>query len=250
MKHAVILSRAKKPDLWGIVEKDFDWPNGNVKEVIARDKPEALSKCDTLVHYYDTTLNHMKQLSHDSTKPSRSINGVLHLFNETLIEWCSKKEETVAYGLMFIAAGICVDQIVDSHTQLWYIGVPILNKVMFFDNKTVIDGANIPHAKLHKHHNTLSFNCVREAMASCFIKMFHIPGEHKPPDILSIHWGYHQVWPMLQDALFYQETKMDLMDDSKLSHRLQAYCKWLDFLNMQKFCSCKFPPCLKGEQNT
>jgi hypothetical protein len=31
---------------------------------------------------------------------------------------------------------------------------------------------------------------------------------------LSKHWGYRQVWSMLQAILFYQGNTMDLIDDS------------------------------------
>jgi hypothetical protein len=214
MKDAVIRIRVDEPDLSGLAEQDFDWSNsvyGDVKEIIASDKPEALGNCVTLVHYYDANLYH------DLTT-GRSVTGVLHLFNKTPIEWYSKKQatvETATYGSEFIAARTCVDQIIDLRTYLRYLGVPIREySYVFGDNKTVVDGATIPHAKLHKRHNALSFHRVREAMASRFMKMFHIPGEYNPADILSKHWGYRQVWSMLQAILFYQGNTMDLIDDS------------------------------------
>jgi hypothetical protein len=46
------------------------------------------------------------------------------------------------------------------------------------------------------------------------MKMFHIPGEYNPADILSKRWVYHQVWSMLQAILFYQGNTMDPIDDS------------------------------------
>ena len=147
----------------------------------------------------------------------RSVTGILHLFNKTPIEWYSKKQatvETATYGSAFIAARTCVDQIIDLRTYLRYLGVPIREySYVFGDNKTVIDGATIPHAKLHKRHNALSFHRVREAMASRFLKMFHLPGECNPADIMSKHWGYRQVWPMLQAILFYQGNTIDLVNE-------------------------------------
>jgi hypothetical protein len=98
-----------------------------------------------------------------------SVTGVLHLFNKTPIEWFSKKQttvETTTYGLEFIAARTCVNQIIDLRTYLRYLGVPIREySSIFGDNKTVVDGATIPHAKLHKRHNALSFHRLHEAMA-------------------------------------------------------------------------------------
>jgi hypothetical protein len=213
MKDAVIRLRVEEPDLSGLPEQDFDWSNtvyGDVKEMVPDDIPDPLGNCVTLIHYYDANLYH------DLTT-GRSVTGILHLFNKTPIEWYSKKQatvETATYGSEFIAARTCVDQIIDLRTYLRYLGVPIREySYVFGDNKTVIDGATIPHAKLHKRHNALSFHRVREAMASRFLKMFHLPGECNPADIMSKHWGYRQVWPMLQAILFYQGNTIDLVNE-------------------------------------
>jgi hypothetical protein len=73
--------------------------------------------------------------------------------------------ETATYGYEFVAACTCVDQIIDLCTTLHDLGVPVQDKsYVFGDNKTVVDSSTIPHAKLHKHHNALSFHHVREAM--------------------------------------------------------------------------------------
>jgi hypothetical protein len=81
------------------------------------------------------------------------------------------------------------------------------------DYKTVVTGDTIPHAKLPKRHNALSFHRVREAMASRLMKMFHLPGECNPADIMSKHWGYHQVWSMLQAIIFYPGNTIDLVNE-------------------------------------
>ena len=97
MKEAIICIWVEEPDLSGMPEQDFDWSNtvyGNVKEIIANDKPEPLGNCVTLLHYYDANLYH------DLTTGC-SVTGVLHLFNKTTIEWYSKKQatvETATYG--------------------------------------------------------------------------------------------------------------------------------------------------------
>ena len=41
-------------------------------------------------------------------------------------------------------------------------------------------------------------------------KFFHIYGTENPSDILSKHWGYSQVWNILQPILFYEGDTMDL----------------------------------------
>jgi len=71
---------------------------------------------------------------------------------------------------------------------------------MFGDNKSVV-----PHSCLHKRHNALSYHRVREAIAAGIIGFYHIPGAINPADILSKHWGYQAVWPLLRALLFWQD---------------------------------------------
>lgn len=64
-----------------------------------------------------------------------------------------------------------------------------------------------------KRHNALSFHRVHEAAASKMVRIYHIPGEFNPADILSMHWGYQQIWSILQPLLFYQGDTGDLLSD-------------------------------------
>ena len=64
---------------------------------------------------------------------------------------------------------------------------------MFGDNMTIVDSSTIPHAKLHKRHNALSFHRVCEAVATKFIGLYHLPGEFNPADIMTKHWGYQTI---------------------------------------------------------
>jgi hypothetical protein len=73
---------------------------------------------------------------------------------------------------------------------------------MFGDNESVVNSSILPHAKLHKRHNALSFHRVREAIASGVYVFAHISGENNPADILSKHWGYSSVWHMLKALMF------------------------------------------------
>ena len=148
----------------------------------------------------------------------RSVTGILHLVNKTPIDWYSKKQatvETATYGSEFIAARICVDQSIDLKNTLRYLGVPVRKKAyMFGDNKSVVDSSTVPHAKLHKRHNALSFHRVREAIAGAIVGFYHINGDENPADILSKHWGYRQIWKLLQPLLFWKgDTKdIDVLD--------------------------------------
>ena len=88
--------------------------------------------------------------------------------------------------------------------MLRYLGVPVYEKTyMFGDNKSVVDSSSIPYAKLHKRHTALSFHRVHEAIAAGIIQFIHLPGSLNPADILSKHWGYSNIWRMLQALLFF-----------------------------------------------
>jgi hypothetical protein len=214
MKHAAIRFRTEEPDFSALPDQQFDWAYtvyGHVKEVLPHDMPTPLGKFVTLTHYVDANLYH-------DMITGRSVTGILHLANKTPIDWYSKKQatvETATYGSEFIAARICVDQSIDLRNTLRYLGVPVRKKAyMFGDNKSVVDSSTIPHAKLHKRHNALSFHRVREAIAGAFIGFYHIDGDQNPADVLSKHWGYRQIWQLLQPLLFWKgDTKdIDVLD--------------------------------------
>jgi len=145
----------------------------------------------------------------------KSVTGILHWLNQTPIDWYSKKQatvETATYGSEFVAARTCVEQIIDLRCTLRYLGVPIHNKsYMFGDNKTVVDSSTVPHSKLHICHTILSYHHVCEAISSGMDAFYHLAGEINPGDILSKHWGYSQIWSMLQPLMFMQGDTADLI---------------------------------------
>ena len=64
--------------------------------------------------------------------------------------------------------------------------------------------------------DALSYHFVRQAIASGMLRFGHIPGECNAADILSKHWGYSDVWPMLKPLLFYEgDTSQILLEDAK-----------------------------------
>jgi hypothetical protein len=212
LKDAMICVRTAEPDYSGLPNQEFDWAQmvyGDVSEILPKDAPPPLGKYVTLTHYFDANLYH-------DMLTGCSITGILHLMNKTPIDWYSKKQatiETATYGSEFIAAHMCVDQVVDLCTTLRYLGVPIREmSYMFGDNMTIVDSLTIPHAKLHKHHNALSFHRVREAVATKFIGLYHLPGEFNPADIMTKHWAYQTIWRLLQPILFYQGDTAELYE--------------------------------------
>jgi hypothetical protein len=213
MRHATIRVRTEEPDYSDLPDADYDWSKtvyGEIKEILPTDAPEPLGNYVTLSHYVDANLMH-------DIVTGRSVTGILHIANKTPIDWYSKKQatvETATYGSEFVAARICVEQIIDLRNTLRYLGVPLRDKsYMFGDNKSVVDSSMQVHAKLHKRHTMLSFHRVREAIASGMIGFYFIPGQHNPADILSKHWGYAQVWSQLKTLLFWKGDTEDIEFD-------------------------------------
>ena len=147
------------------------------------------------------------------------VTSILHFLNKTPINWFSKKQATVkmaTYGSEFIAARICIDQVVDLRLTLWYLGVPIREQsYMFRDNKSVVDSSSWPHTKLHKRHNALLFHCVHGAIASKFVNFTFLDGMYNPANVVSKYWGYQQVWTMLNLTLFFHGDTAELYEDDQ-----------------------------------
>ena len=223
MRHAVIRIRTDVPDFSDIPEKHYEWEYTcyhGAKEALPTDAPEPKGKPVHLSSYVDANLCH-------DLISGRSVTGILHLANKTPIDWYSKLQatvETATFGSEFVAARTCTDQVVDLRTTFRYLGVPLGGQhMMFGDNETVVNASSLPHAKLHKRHNALSFHRCREAIAAGILRFHHIPGITNPADILSKHWDYSSVWSVLKPLLFHRGDTADLVprtepDDGARAH--------------------------------
>ncbi len=83
--------------------------------------------------------------------------------------------------------------------------------MMFGDNERVVDTASVPHSRLHKRHNALSYHRTREAIAAGITRFYHVRGDTNPADILSKHWAYAAVWSQLKPLLFWKGDTADLI---------------------------------------
>ena len=86
MKHGYIRIRTGEPDYSDVGRATYDWARtvyGDVKETLPSDAPKPLGKPVVLTSYVDANL------LHDMTT-GRSVTAVLHLVNQTPIEWFSK----------------------------------------------------------------------------------------------------------------------------------------------------------------
>jgi len=124
MKSAAIQICTAEPDYSPLPAQDFEWMNtvyGELKEILPTDAPEPLGEFVTLTHYVDANL------MHDMTT-GKAVTGILHLLNQTPIDYYSKKQptvETATYGSEFVAARTCVEQVIYLHCTLHYLGVLI-----------------------------------------------------------------------------------------------------------------------------
>jgi len=82
---------------------------------------------------------------------------------------------------------------------------------LFGDNESVVKSGSIPHSLLGKRHHGLAYHYTREAIASVMVHFHHLNGEFNPADILSKHWGYAQIWKMLQPLMFWEGDTADLI---------------------------------------
>ncbi|KAL7565721.1 hypothetical protein ACA910_005415 [Epithemia clementina (nom. ined.)] len=103
-------------------------------------------------------------------------------------------------GLLFTAAKIAVEQIMDLRTTLWYLSVLIQEKTyMFGVNKSVITSGTLPHSLLNKKHNALAYHRVREAVAANIVGFYWIDSKNNQADILNKHWDNASVHPTIKE---------------------------------------------------
>lgn len=196
--------RTEEPDFSNLPEKKYDWEYsvyGDVQEILPHDAPEPLGKPVVLTTFVDANLYH-------DLITGRSVTGIIEFVNKTLLDWYSKKQNTVetsTYGSEFVAGRTATERAIDNRITFRYFGVRVKGSTKLFgDNESVVDSSSIPHSRLHKRHSALSFHRVREAIAAGIISFHHIPGTQNPADVLSKHWGHTQVWQLLRPLMFWQ----------------------------------------------
>ena len=186
-KNAAIRFRTGIPDYSHLEEDPYNWDQSvyhGVQEDIPNDVPPPKGKPVRTTTYVDANLLHCRSTG-------RSCSGILHLINEALVDWFSKKQATVesaTYGSEFMAARIATQQIIDLRLTLRYMGVPLDGPAWLFgDNESVVKSSTIPASTLNKRHNALSYHTVRSAIAAGIINFRHVPGKKNPADVLTKH---------------------------------------------------------------
>ena len=209
--------RTGEPDFSSLRDQEYDWTRtvySGACEQIPHDIPKPLGKHVQTTHYVDANLHH-------DLATGKAVTAVLHFLNQTPIDAYTKRQstvETATYGSEFVAARTAVDQIIDIRTTLRYLGVPIRDmSYMFGDNRSVVTSSTIPNSTISKRHHLASYHRVREAIAAKFISFHWKDGKSNPADILSKHWEFATVWPMLKPILFWRgETATQLKGSDRI----------------------------------
>jgi hypothetical protein len=182
----------------------FDWSHsvyGDFQEELPPDMPTPRGKPFRTTTYEDANLMHC-------LVTGRSMTGIIHLVNQTPVQWFCKKQnvvETATYGSEFMAARQATEQIMDLRYTLRMMGIPLDGPSwMFGDNQGVITSSTIPHSNLNKRHNALSYHRVRSTIAAGIIYFVHIAGTINPSDILTKFLSWAKFWPLVQPFLFWK----------------------------------------------
>ena len=209
--------RTGEPDFSSLKDQEYDWTRSvysGACEQIPHDIPKPLGKHVQTTHYVDANLHH-------DLATGKAVTAVLHFLNQAPIDAYTKRQstvETATYGSEFVAARTAVDQIIDIRTTLRYLGVPIRDKsYMFGDNRSVVTSSTIPNSTISKRHHLESYHRVREAIGAKFISFHWKDGKSNPADILSKHWEFATVWPLLKPILFWRgETATQLKGSDRI----------------------------------
>ena len=218
--HGTLRFRLHEPDYSNLHHKEYDW-QGTVYEGAKEGNPHDIPEPKR--NYVTTTTYVNANLHHDQAN-GKAVTACLHIVNATPSHWHTKRQakiETATFGSEFVAARNATDQIIDLRYTLMYLGVPVRSKsYMFGDNKSVVDSASIPTSTLSKKSTLASYHRVREAIAAGYLQFNWKDGKSNPADILSKHWEFANIWPLLKPLLFWKGDTDYLNAKTKGSDRI------------------------------
>ena len=173
-----------------------------------------------------TTTTYVVANHHHDQVTGRAVTACLHLVNATPSHLHTKRQatvETATFDSEFVAARIATDYIIDLRYTLMYLGVLLRSKsYMFGDNKSVADSASIPTSTLSKKSTLASYHRVREGIAAGYLQFNWKDGKSNPVDILSKHWEFASIWPLLKPLFFWKGDTHELTVKTKGSARISA----------------------------
>jgi len=188
---------------------EYDWMYsvyGKCEEEVDPQLPTPKGKLVRMITFEDANLMHCKVTG-------KSATGILHLVNQTPVDWYSRKQptvETATYGSEFVAGREATDQIIDLRFTLRSMGVPIEKASWLLgDNRSVVTSSTIPHSALSKRHQALAYHRIRWAIAAGFIIFCHIDGKQNPADIMTKFLPQAGFWHFVQTLLFWRGETMN-----------------------------------------
>ena len=145
----------------------------------------------------------------------KSVTAVLHLLNGTPIDWYSKRQstvETATYGSEFVAARTAIDQITELRHSLRYLGVPIRRAKLLVRTITDLLCSMQPFLTPYYPRDTIFCHTTEFVKPSQpkYVAFYWKDGKTNPADILSKHWDFVSIWPMLKPLLFWKGEVQDL----------------------------------------
>jgi len=180
----------------------------NIVEELPSDMPMPQGKLVLTTMYEEANLYH-------DYLTGRLVTGVLHLVNQTPINWYCKQQATVemaTYGSEFNAVRTAMEQIIDMQYTLCMLGVWILDSYMFSDNQGVHMNSTVLHLQLNKCHNALAYHRVHKAIMVKIMKFYKIDGKKNPSDIVSKQCSYTDVWLHVKPLLFWHGDTSEIPD--------------------------------------
>ena len=156
--------------------------------------------------FVDANLQHCKVTG-------KSATGILlHVVNQTPVDWFSKRQgtvETSTYASEFVAARIATEHIIDLRITLQSMGVPLDGPSwMLGDNESVVNSSTIPQSVMAKRHTALSYHRVRAAISTGIMFFCHVSGKENPADIMTKFVPYSVFWPLIRPILFWRGETM------------------------------------------
>jgi hypothetical protein len=159
-----------------------DWSDfyPDVKEELPPMMPEPLGKSVQTICFVDA--------DHAGDRISRrSRTGYLMFVNRALVDWYSKKQNTVetsVFGSEFCALKTATEKIIALRYKLRMMGVPLEDPTFVrVDNLSVVYNSSVPQSVLKKKSNSIAYHFVRENAAAGVINVAYEPTATNLADI-------------------------------------------------------------------
>ena len=209
--------RTGEPDFSSLKDQEYDWTRSvysGACEQIPHDIPKPLGKHVQTTHYVDANLHH-------DLATGKAVTAALHFLNQAPIDAYTKENLQLKLQPMDLNLLLQGQQLTRSLTFAQPCNIlefPSETRVTCFgDNRSVVTSSTIPNSTISKRHHLASYHRFREAIAAKYISFHWKDGKSNPADILSKHWEFSTVWPMLRLILFWRgETATQLKGSDRI----------------------------------